>query len=375
MFHRVSHKAAHLLLHFRGGVQPVGAAHGKAAAFEVVAGPVPPDERGALHALIHPLLPREGDIVHHGVACPHHGDAFIQPGTEGAQEFIICPAAVVARGAHDEGLVHIRMLADEVFQNVVRELHLALSLADFAAGVIYQHAEIPHPQVVHLLQLGAKCVQLVAAAVFLPAHGVGRVNSPDKTHMIAVRIRNEVFQFCGFFLGVGFVAALAVVVGVVFRGVDVGVHLVAPHEAEDGAAGFKAPRCAVVAFHYAARGQVWPVYQNTHGQLAQLGYFAQAFIRKYVVVRYRGILHIVQHLDDGLPGIVAPGLIICVDGELAWCDIDGVAFRDVGQAIPEPSFAFCGAHEYLHLFHPGGDRAHAVVLRLGINDYRFGRQE
>ena len=56
MFHGVGNKAAHLVLHVRMRIQTIGAAQGKAAALEVVSGPVPPDECGALDVLVDPAL-------------------------------------------------------------------------------------------------------------------------------------------------------------------------------------------------------------------------------------------------------------------------------------------------------------------------------
>ena len=247
------------------------------------------------------------------------------------------------------------MLADEVFQNVVGELHLALRLADFAAGVIHQHAEVSHAQVVHLLQFGAECIQLVEPFILMPAHGVGGVNGPHETHKIAVGVGNEVFQLGRLLLGIGLVAAAAVVVGIILRGVDVSVHLVASHETEDGAAGFEAPRGTVVAFHYAAEGQVRPVYQYAHGQFPQLGHLAQTLIGKHIIVRQSGILHIVQHLDDGLARIVTPGFIVGIDGELARLDENGVAFGYIRKPFPDFALAFGRAHENLNLLHPGSD--------------------
>ena len=372
MFHGVGYKAAHLVAHFGGGIKPVGAPHGKPAALKVIAWPVPPDKSRPLHMFIYPFLAGERDIMHHGVSRPHHRDAFIEPAAQCLEEFLVGPAAVVAGGAHDEGLVYIRVLADEVFQQVISQLHLAFRLAYFPAGIIHQNAEIPYAQLIHLPELVTQGIELVSASVFVPLDRIGRVDGPHETNTILPCVSDQFTQFCGLFCRVGLIAAAAMVIGIILGSIDIEVHLVASHETEDGAAGFKAPWCAVVAFDYSAPGQIRPVYQNTHGKLSQTGYFTQGFIGKHIVMRQCGIWYIVEHLDDRLAGVVHAHFIIGIDGQFTGGDIDGIPFGHIGQAVPHAAPGVRLSVDDLHISHPRGDRAHAIVLRVGVDDNTLG---
>ena len=321
--------------------------------------------------VVDPLLTVQRDVMYYGISGPHDGDTLFQPAPEGLQEVGVCPAAVVAGGAHDEGLVHIRVLADEVFQYVIGELYLTLSPADFTAGVIYQNAEVPNAQIIHLLQFVAKPVQLRFPSVFCPVNRVGRMDSPDEANVVLAGIFNQLCQFCRSGGRVGQVAAFAVMVGIILRGVDVGVEFVTPHETEYGAACLKAPGRTVIALYHAAPGQIRPVYQYAHGQFAQTCHLSQRFIRKDIVVRQRGIRHVVEHLNDGLPGVIHSCIIIRVNRQFARGDVYGVPFRNIRQTLPHGGFIPGAAQDDLHFLHPCGDGAGAVQLRLGIDDDGF----
>ena len=306
--------------------------------------------------------------MYHGVAGPHHVDILVQPVADGAEELLVGPAAVVAGGAHDELLVHIRMLADEMLQNVVAELHLPLRLADFAEGIIHQHTEIADADGIHLFQLGAEGIQLGAAFILLPVHGVGGVDGPHEAHAVLAGAAHQGGQLVCLALRVGLVAAFAVVQGVVLRGVDVEVHLVAAVETELALAGLKAPGYAVVSFHCAAVGQVRPVHHGAHGDIPQLHHAADIQVGEGVPVGILRAGHIHQHLAEGLLGVEPAGVVIVQHGHVPLRGhVDGVAAGDIRQPVPEPAAALRGAVLNGELVDRGTLLGEVLVLRGGID--------
>lgn len=131
-----------------------------------------------------------------------------------------------SRWAHNELLVGMRVFADEVLLNIDAELDLARGLADFAVGVIHKDAEITHAEVIELLQFDAEPVHVGSAVLITPIDGVGRVNGPEKANVVLAGMRHHFFQLCCLVLGIKFIAACAVVVRGIFRGVDISVEFV-----------------------------------------------------------------------------------------------------------------------------------------------------
>ena len=258
------------------------------------------------------------------------------------------------------------MLADKVLQQVVAKLYLTLCFTDFAAGVIHQHAEITHTELIHSLHLAHKALQLVFTAVFIPLDGVGGVNRPHKAHMLRAGFAHQLADFHSLIRRVGLVAAQTMVVGVILRGVNVGVHLVTPVELELRQTRLKAPRCAVVALHRATEGQVRPVHHGAERQHAELGHLLQAQLRIRVALGIAGIGHTPEQLREGLLGVVHAGFGVCPHLHLAGADADGVSSIIVGgQLCPFLTLRILAANSYGHLLHAGETGFYFHLLRLG----------
>ena len=204
--------------------------------------------------MVDPFLPIQFNIMHHGVARPHHENVLWQAIAHFSEHALVCPATVIAGRAHDELLVGIRMFADEVLLNIVAELYLARGLTDFAVRVIYKDAEITHAEVIELLQFGAEFVHVRGPVLIAPVDGVGRVNCPEEAYMVFAGVLYHFFQFSRLVSRVGLIATGAVVVRVIFGCVDIGVELVSAVEIQLGQAGLCTPWNAVIALNNATIG-------------------------------------------------------------------------------------------------------------------------
>ena len=86
-------------------------------------------------------------------------------------------------------------------------------------------------------------------------------------------------------------------------------------------------------------------------------------------MRQGGVWNIVEHLDDGLPGVVGAIFIIGKYLQFAGSDVDGIALGNQRQALPHASLRVGLAQMHLHIAHSRGDGAHAIMLGLGVDDY------
>ena len=164
----------------------------------------------------------------------------------------------------------------------------------------------------------------------------------------------QLTYLCCFVCRVGLVAAHAVVVGVIFGRIDVGVHLIAAVELELCLAGFKAPRGTIVALHCSAECQVRPVRYLAQRQHAQLGYLFNAPAGEGVFLGVARIRYTVQQLGEGLFGVVGPLRGVCPYVQFARAYAYGVGSFIIGrQFVPHLAGGVFPAQLNAHFLHMG----------------------
>ena len=135
------------------------------------------------------------------------------------------------------------MLAYEVVGHVVEQTGLLVAFGTLAPDVVKEHGEGTHAELVHAFEL----VDDVDGVLLDPLDVHAGVYGPDELYVVLTGTLHELVNLAGLLCGVGLTPAVAVP-GVIFRTVDIDVHLLLSVEVELTQAVGVAPRVAVEAF-------------------------------------------------------------------------------------------------------------------------------
>ena len=264
LIHGVGDETAHGFLRSRFRGKAIHAAHAEVGTAVVRDGEVPPDVGRALDSPVHPLLAFQRNVMANGVPRPHDVDGGVQTVPQNVQigsRLGIGPAAVVLRGAHDQGgdvLLHL----DKFVIDLVQQKGLHVPALAFAEDIVKKHGKGTDAQLVHHLKLFDDVVHVF----FRPLDIFARMDGPHKIHVVFLCHLHQFPDLGGLVRGIGVPPVGGRVVGIVLRPVDVCVHLVLAVKAQLAQTGFMAPGGAVKTFHRSAEFDVRPVYDFPNGQ-------------------------------------------------------------------------------------------------------------
>ena len=304
MFHRIGHEAGHLVGY--PGVIAVYGTEQQVVAYIVGNREVPPDIGRTFDTFVNPSDAFLGDVGDNAVARPHDLDTRIQLVAQCGEisAFRVGPAFVILCGTHDKGS-HVLFHFYKVFVDVVQQLCLFDRVGSFTRNIVKENSERAHAQVIHLFKLR----QQVVTVFLIPLDVLSRMNGPYEIDFIFFSHLYQFLQLFGFFFGIGQTPVGRTVVRVVFRSVDIRVHLVFAIEFELAQTSGMAPRSAIESFHYTAEADGGVVF-----------YFDS---RKLVVF---------QQAAESLQGIECSSFVISCQYDFFIVDTKIVAFLLIGNA-------------------------------------------
>ena len=311
MLHGIADDAADVVGREAGG-EAVGGALEEELAGIVRHGEVPPVVGGALDAGIDEPEGLASEVAAHGVARPEHFDFGIKltaVGDEAAAGAGVGPQARVLRRADGQGR-DVALGPHEVVGQAVEQCGLPLRIGALARDVVEEEGEVAHAEVIHQVELAHE----VAVVFFVPLDVLARMDGPDEVDTRPLAGFDEFLDLGGFVGGIGLAPVGTAVVGVVFRAVEIGIHLETAVEVDEREARLVRPRRAVEAFDDAAVGQAGPVVDDAEGQAAALAARAR------------------KELAQGLQAVEGASLVVARDGDALLVDAQDVGARDSAHA-------------------------------------------
>ena len=265
VLHRVAQQTAEIL-----GTQTVVQTIGRSLHHDIAAvighGEVPPYQRRTLYPIPHPLEGRGGHVAAHSVTCPEYADRGIELAAVDSQAAAvrgIGPGAVVV-GRADDQRGHVPLDGHELSRQPVEQLHLPHRVGALSGYVVEEDGECPDSQVIHCLELGHQ----TAVVLLVPLNILTGMHGPDEVHPVALTGAYQFRYLPGLSGRIGVAPVGRAVIRVVLGPVDIGVHLVAAEEVNQGQTGLVGPGCAVEPLDHSAGGQVRPVIDAEAGQLS-----------------------------------------------------------------------------------------------------------
>ena len=268
--HWVAHKTREIVCN----VKPIaiGGTEEKVVAHKVVDGEVEPNVAFATNALIDPVHPFLLDGVHHAIARPHHLDARTKMLSQSVEVNVAlaAPSTVVDGGAEQKWR-NITVFSHKRRVNIVEQFRLFFCTRTFARNIVKENSERTDAKPIHLLEF----IHEIVAVFVRPFDVKSWVNSPVEIHTALVSTNIEFLeQFCLLFR-VCF-APMLTVIRVIFRSIDVNIHLVATIEVNLSQAVFVTPRTSVETFDRTAKFHIRPVLDGASFELSFRHHIAQS---------------------------------------------------------------------------------------------------
>ena len=251
-------------------------------------GEVPPNICRTLDALIYPVDTFTGDIRDNPITGPHNLNRRIQLLTKRSQivAFRVRPTLIIFRRTHDKRC-HIQLGLYEIIINIVQQFRLFLRIRPFARNIIKEHGKRADTELIHLFKLGKQQV-----TVFLiPFDVLSRMDSPHKVNFVLTRHSYQFLQLQCFLLRIRQTPVGRTVIRIVFRTIDISIHLILSIELQLAKTCLVTPRSSIKPFYHTA---------VANGRIILNLYFRQ--------------FSIFQQLGKGLQSIEsAPFVISCQD--------------------------------------------------------------
>ena len=162
---------------------------------------VPPVEGRTADARVDELEGLGRQVAAHEIAGPENVDALVECAAEICQRAAfgrVCPKARIVGGAHYQA-ADIPFPGHEFTRQSVKQLRLALGIGSGSLDVVEEEGEVAHSEVIHHRELGDETV----VVGLIPPDVAPRMDSPDKTHMVAAGSVDELAEFGGLSLGIG----------------------------------------------------------------------------------------------------------------------------------------------------------------------------
>ena len=233
-------------------------------AYKVIDREVEPNVALATDALVDPVHTFLLDGVHHAIARPHHLDAWTKVLSQSVEIYVAlsAPRTIIDGGTEQERR-HITMFAHKDRVYIVEELSLFLTARTFTRDVVEEDSKRADAKTIHLL----KFVHKIVAIFIRPFDIESRVDCPIEVYPTLVRTDIEFLeQFC-FILRIC-LAPMLTVIRIIFRTIDVDIHLVATIEVNLSQAVFVTPRTTIETFDGAAEFHIGPVLDGASLELS-----------------------------------------------------------------------------------------------------------
>ena len=258
-FHRVGDETGHGMCRIR--IESVRRSHQQVVTAVVAYREIPPDIRRALNTFVHPFLPFECDIVDHAVAGPHHMDCRVERSAQHIQIVASRPGPVIFGRTHDQR-ADAFFLLDKLFLQEVEQVGLFVCLGPFTGNIVEEDCEGADSQIIHHTEL----VQHIHPVFICPFNVQARMDRPDEVYLVGGGFLHEILDLCCFLFRIRLAPVWGTVVRIVFRSVDIGVHLHLSIKTKLLDAVGMAPGIAVKTFDSSTVGDVRIVFDNSEWQ-------------------------------------------------------------------------------------------------------------
>ena len=182
---------------------------------------------------------------------------------------LAAPRTIIDGGTEQERR-HIAMFAHKDRVYIVEELSLFLTARTFTRDIVEEDSKRADAKTIHLL----KFVHKIVAIFIRPFDIESRVDCPIEVYPTLVRTDIEFLeQFC-FILRIC-LAPMLTVIRIIFRTIDVDIHLVATIEINLTQAVFVTPRTTIETFDGAAEFHIGPVLDGASLELSFGNHVAQ----------------------------------------------------------------------------------------------------
>ena len=134
---------------------------------------------------------------------------------------------------------------DKMLIDIIQQLHLFIGLGSFAADIIKEDGKCPDSQLIHRLELQNHRITVG----LIPANILSRMNGPYEIQSVVARHTSHFPYFLCFLFRIRLPPMRRTVIRIVFRSVQIDIHLVGPIITKHPQMSFEIHGFPVITFH------------------------------------------------------------------------------------------------------------------------------